>query len=104
HRQTVPPVITPLSLHDALPISSEVKAAITGSGRADKKQVTTMVTRILGLEAPPKPADAADALAIAICHSWRGALSAQSTPGQERSEEHTSELQSRFDLVCRLLL
>src|SRR5699024_12289592 len=43
-----------------------------------------MATRILGLEAPPKPADAADALAIAICHSWRGALSAQSTPGQNK--------------------
>ena len=52
---------------------SEVKAAITGSGRADKPQVGVMVTRILGLDAAPKPADAADALAIAICHLWRGA-------------------------------
>ena len=52
---------------------SEVKAAITGSGRADKAQVGVMVTRILGLDAAPKPADAADALAIAICHLWRGA-------------------------------
>lgn len=52
---------------------SEVKAAITGSGRADKAQVGTMVTRILGLAEMPKPADAADALAIAICHLWRGA-------------------------------
>lgn len=52
---------------------SEVKAAITGSGRADKAQVGLMVTRILGLESAPKPADAADALAIAICHLWRGA-------------------------------
>ena len=51
---------------------SEVKAAITGSGRADKAQVTQMVTRILRLAAAPKPADAADALAIAICHVWRG--------------------------------
>lgn len=50
---------------------SEVKAAITGNGRADKKQVTTMVTRILGLQKPPQPADAADALALAICHAWR---------------------------------
>ncbi len=50
---------------------SEVKKALTGNGRADKKQMTTMVTRILGLSAPPKPADAADALAIAICHCWR---------------------------------
>jgi len=52
---------------------SEVKAAITGSGRADKAQVGTMVTKILGLPEMPKPADAADALAIAICHLWRGA-------------------------------
>jgi crossover junction endodeoxyribonuclease RuvC len=52
---------------------SEVKAAVSGNGRADKAQVTSMVTRILNLENPPKPADAADALAIAICHSWRGA-------------------------------
>ena len=50
---------------------SEVKAAITGYGRADKKQVGAMVARILGLEAVPKPADAADALALAICHAWR---------------------------------
>lgn len=70
----------PVAMHTP----SEVKAAITGSGRADKKQVTSMVTRILGLDAPPKPADAADALAIAICHSWRGALSAQSTPGKNK--------------------
>ena len=52
---------------------TEVKAAVTGSGRADKAQVGTMVTRILALNATPKPADAADALALAICHLWRGA-------------------------------
>jgi crossover junction endodeoxyribonuclease RuvC len=51
---------------------SEVKAAVTGSGQADKAQVTAMVTRLLRLAAPPKPADAADALALAICHIWRG--------------------------------
>lgn len=51
---------------------SEVKAAITGSGTADKAQVTAMVTRILNLEVAPRPADAADALALAICHIWRG--------------------------------
>ncbi|MCC9305670.1 crossover junction endodeoxyribonuclease RuvC [Kitasatospora sp. RB6PN24] len=51
---------------------SEVKAAVTGSGRADKAQVTTMVTRLLRLAEPPRPADAADALALAICHIWRG--------------------------------
>jgi crossover junction endodeoxyribonuclease RuvC len=50
---------------------SEVKAAVTGSGRADKAQVTTMVTKLLGLSSEPRPADAADALALAICHLWR---------------------------------
>jgi crossover junction endodeoxyribonuclease RuvC len=52
---------------------SEVKAAVTGSGTADKAQVTAMVTRILRLSVAPRPADAADALALAICHIWRGA-------------------------------
>lgn len=51
---------------------SEVKAAVTGSGRADKAQVGLIVARILNLTEPPKPADAADALALAICHLWRG--------------------------------
>ena len=57
----------PVALHTP----SEVKAAITGYGRADKAQVGAMVARILGLDAVPKPADAADALALAICHAWR---------------------------------
>ena len=51
---------------------SEVKAAVTGYGAADKTQVGAMVARILRLEEVPKPADAADALALAICHAWRG--------------------------------
>jgi crossover junction endodeoxyribonuclease RuvC len=59
----------PVTLHTP----SEVKAAVTGSGRADKDQVGAMVTRLLRLDAPPRPADAADALALAICHIWRGA-------------------------------
>jgi len=58
----------PVALHTP----SEVKAAITGSGRAGKAQVGAMVTRVLCLQASPKPADAADALALAICHVWRG--------------------------------
>jgi len=57
----------PVALHTP----SEVKAAVTGSGRADKDQVAAMVTRILHLSAPPRPADAADALALAVCHLWR---------------------------------
>jgi len=56
---------------------SEVKAAVTGSGRADKEQVTTMVMRLLRMPDRPRPADAADALALAICHLWR-----QSTVGR----------------------
>jgi crossover junction endodeoxyribonuclease RuvC len=56
---------------------TEVKAAVTGNGRADKAQVTAMVTRLLQLPAPPKPADAADAVAIAVCHVWRGAAQAK---------------------------
>lgn len=56
---------------------SEVKAAVSGSGRAAKAQVGAMVTRILRLDAPPKPADAADALALAITHLWRGAAQAR---------------------------
>lgn len=58
----------PVAMHTP----SEVKAAVTGSGRADKAQVGSMVTRILRLDSTPKPADAADALALAICHIWRG--------------------------------
>jgi crossover junction endodeoxyribonuclease RuvC len=51
---------------------SEVKAAVSGSGRADKAQVAAMVTRLLRLTEQPRPADAADSLALAICHIWRG--------------------------------
>lgn len=58
----------PVALHTP----SEVKAAVTGHGDAGKEQVTAMVTRILGLASPPRPADAADALALAIAHGWRG--------------------------------
>nr|WP_202421650.1 crossover junction endodeoxyribonuclease RuvC [Nocardiopsis alba] len=62
---------------------SEAKAAITGSGRADKAQVGTMVARILGLDGPPKPADAADAVALAICHIWRGGAQARVAQAQQ---------------------
>lgn len=53
---------------------SEVKAAVTGYGAADKRQVTAMIQRVLRLDAPPSPADAADALALAVCHAWRAPL------------------------------
>lgn len=58
----------PLGMHTP----SEVKAAVTGSGTAPKSQVQNMIQRILGLPELPRPKDAADALAIAICHAWRG--------------------------------
>jgi crossover junction endodeoxyribonuclease RuvC len=59
----------PIAMHTP----SEVKAAVSGSGRADKKQVAVMVTKILNLKEAPKPVDTTDALALAICHHWRGA-------------------------------
>ena len=50
----------------------QVKQAVVGYGRAEKKQVIAMVTRLLNLEKPPKPDDTADALAIAVCHAHCG--------------------------------
>ncbi|MFF9981420.1 crossover junction endodeoxyribonuclease RuvC [Streptomyces erythrochromogenes] len=70
----------PVALHTP----SEVKAAVTGSGRADKAQVGAMVTRLLRLAEPPKPADAADALALAICHIWRA-------PAQNRLQQAVAQ-------------
>lgn len=61
-----------LEIPVALHTPSEVKAAVTGSGRADKKQVAQMVQKLLALESIPKPVDSTDALALAICHIWRG--------------------------------
>lgn len=58
---------------------TEVKAAITGSGRANKLQVAEMVRRLLKLEVAPKPVDSTDALALAICHLWRGASTSRLT-------------------------
>ena len=63
----------PVALHTP----SEVKAAVTGSGRADKAQVAAMVTRLLKLDVRPRPADASDALALAICQVWRGSAQAR---------------------------
>ena len=50
----------------------QIKQALTGYGKADKKQIQTMVTTMLQLEEIPKPDDAADALAIALCHGFTG--------------------------------
>ncbi len=73
----------PVGLHTP----SEVKAAVTGSGRAGKEQVTNMVTRILALTSKPRPADAADALALAICHLWRGPASARIEAAQAQASK-----------------
>jgi crossover junction endodeoxyribonuclease RuvC len=75
---------------------SEVKAAVTGSGQADKAQITAMVTRLLKLSVAPRPADAADALALAICHVWRGgaqAKIAQAALAQARVQARAIALQ-----------
>jgi crossover junction endodeoxyribonuclease RuvC len=53
---------------------AEIKRAVVGYGRADKQQIQQMVRLLLGLREPPSPHDAADALAVAICH-------VHSTPG-----------------------
>lgn len=77
----------------ALYTPNEVKAQVTGYGAADKAQVTAMVTRLLGLAGPPKPADAADALALAITHAWHlgrgGSAARAATPGASASGVET---------------
>ncbi|TCC22982.1 crossover junction endodeoxyribonuclease RuvC [Kribbella speibonae] len=89
----------PVALHTP----SEVKAAVTGSGRADKEQVTTMVTRILKLSERPTPADAADALALAICQVWRGGVAnkLQQAASSRANVEALAQAQSRLQ-VARL--
>ncbi|WEK14348.1 MAG: crossover junction endodeoxyribonuclease RuvC [Candidatus Microbacterium phytovorans] len=76
---------------------SEVKAAITGYGSADKRQVQTMVARVLRLDALPQPADAADALAIALCHAWR-----RGTPGADRGSDALTPAQRAWADAERL--
>ncbi|MFC7374275.1 MULTISPECIES: crossover junction endodeoxyribonuclease RuvC [unclassified Brachybacterium] len=75
----------PIAMHTP----SEVKAAVTGSGRADKKQIQTMLVKLLGLDAPPQPADASDAVAIALTQLWRGPgpVSLDSTGGARTSAQ-----------------
>ena len=82
---------------------TEVKAAITGYGAADKRQVQTMVARILRLDELPKPADAADALALALCHAWRGAPTQRRhpDPSPRRSGRGRMRSVSRAGEPCR---
>jgi crossover junction endodeoxyribonuclease RuvC len=68
----------PVALHTP----SEVKAAVTGSGTADKEQVGRMVSRLLGVDSVPGPPDAADALALALCHLWRAVPSGVRAAGR----------------------
>lgn len=82
----------PMAMHTP----TEVKAAVTGSGRAGKAQVGQMVAQLLGLEQIPKPADAADALAIAICQAFRGANTSTSyTKAQLKWSEATKSASAK---------
>ena len=71
---------------------SEVKAAVTGSGRANKKQVAEMVKRLLNLESIPKPVDSTDALALAICHIWRGGANSKIEDALAREKSRIANL------------
>lgn len=75
---------------------SEVKAAVTGNGRADKAQVTAMVTKILALQTKPTPADAADALALAICHCWRAPMIARMAAAEAMAAEQKRKYQAKL--------
>lgn len=93
-------VVALVAARAGLPVAfhtpSEVKAAVTGEGRAGKAQVAAMVTRVLGLDAPPKPADAADALALAICHCWRSPMQDRMAQAQARATEMAAVHRARL--------
>jgi crossover junction endodeoxyribonuclease RuvC len=74
---------------------SEVKAAVTGSGRANKKQVADMVVHILKLESAPKPVDSTDALALAICNIWRGSANTKIANALEAEKSRLRKLRAR---------
>ncbi|GAA2817819.1 crossover junction endodeoxyribonuclease RuvC [Crossiella cryophila] len=80
---------------------SEMKAALTGSGRADKAQVTAMVTKVLGLTEAPKPADAADALGLAICHIWRAPMQSRLAEAQARAAQLAQAHKARLAAAAR---
>lgn len=63
-------------------VPTAIKSAVTGDGAANKAQVQTMVARLLGLSDLPKPADAADGLAIALCHLRAAPLVASRSEAQ----------------------
>jgi crossover junction endodeoxyribonuclease RuvC len=74
---------------------TEVKAAVTGTGAAKKAQVTAMVTKILGLQTKPTPADAADALALAICHCWRAPMLARMAQAEALAAEQRKKFEAK---------
>ena len=74
---------------------SEVKASVTGSGRANKAQVALMVQKILNLETIPKPVDATDALALAICHIWRGGANTKIAQAVAAEQSRLKKLRAR---------
>lgn len=80
---------------------SEVKAAVTGSGRADKAQVTAMVTKLLRLSKRPSPADAADALALAVCHLWREPLRSRMAEAEAKAKEQAQTHRARLAAAAR---
>ena len=84
------------------PTPSGVKAAATGNGRADKAQVTTMVTKILALQQKPTPADAADALALAICHCWRAPMIARMAQAEAMAAEQRRKYQATLKAKAKV--
>jgi crossover junction endodeoxyribonuclease RuvC len=81
----------PVAMHTP----SEVKAAVTGSGRAGKVQVAEMVKRILNLEVIPKPVDATDSLALAITHAWRGENTSRLAAAVKAEKERLAKLRAQ---------
>jgi crossover junction endodeoxyribonuclease RuvC len=74
---------------------SEVKASVTGNGRANKAQVAMMVQKILNLDSIPKPVDATDALALAICNIWRGGGNTRLAQAVAAEQSRLKKLRSR---------
>src|SRR6201981_4077466 len=81
---------------------SEVKAAVTGNGNAGKAQVTAMVSRILALKTNPPPADAADALALAICHCWRAPMIARMAAAEALAAEQQRKYKATIKAKVRV--
>ena len=98
-------VVALVAAQRGLPVAfhtpSEVKAAVTGCGRAGKEQVTTMITRLLALPAKPRPADAADALALAVCHLWRAPMIQRLAEAQARSAQLARAHRARLATAAR---